>query len=503
MKKMRRKERIEARKKKEENSHIFPLGAQQTPVVAVQHCVSSLSDGKVSATDHATTVMDSRGGPSVAEQKMNGPQDADAASWATLSAQGDNTTGAQIVDDNVATLHSPMLQAEEVLEMSIHAQVSRDSASSEPILARLGEATNTDVAIDTADPDASFDTQSSAKKESNRMIEVKALNEDGVLDMYTYHRGREGSEPRDEETGQLLCDVEPTDTNHGWEPPTLTVMINVVFPLSDIDDEANNNGGSKADDGNDSADSSETKIPAQRPKQEPGPEYRETIEWDLADPKTLTPLCFATGIGEDFGLDACQTLELAESIQRQINEFVQNKLSYKVPFPLTDACGNERPYPSNMGGSLQLYGSAFGETKEGMPISLEKRQQWTPTGLAGLDRRANSKRHNLQATGLAGLDRGANSRSVPTEVEQEYRIEVLRRAREASIKDIEKKSREGQTNGVVGALKRETNYVCHYCHSRRPECRKFACNHSTHALCADHINVRNTICSVKKNKLPC
>ena len=493
MKQMRRKERIEARKKKEENSQIFPGSAQQTPMMVEQHSVPPLSDGKVSATDHVTTVMDNRGGPLVAEQRTNGPQD--AASWATLTAQGDSKTGASTVDDNVATLHSAMVQAGEVSETSIHTQVSRESASSQPILATLGEATNTDVAVDTSDPDTSFDIQSSTKKESNRMIEVKALNEDGVLDMYTYHRGREGSEPRDEETGQLLCDVEPTDTNHGWEPPNLTIMINVVFPLSDIDDEAKYNGELKDDDENDSAGSSETKRHAQRPKQEQGLEYRETIEWDLADPRTLTPLCFATGIGQEFGLDACQTLELAESIQRQINEFVQNKVSYKIPFPLTDAYGNERPYPSSMGGAPQLYGSAIGETKEGMPVTLEKRLQSTTSGLAGLDRGANSKRQQSTATGLAGLERRSNLRSVPTEVEREYTDEVLRRAREASTKDIEKKSREGQTNGVVGALKKETDYVCHYCHSRRRQCRKFGCNQSTHALCDNHITVRNMRCS--------
>jgi len=44
----------------------------------------------------------------------------------------------------------------------------------------------------------------------------KVLQHGGAkLDMYAYHRGREGRELRDESTGELLCgDVEPSDTNH-------------------------------------------------------------------------------------------------------------------------------------------------------------------------------------------------------------------------------------------------------------------------------------------------
>jgi hypothetical protein len=370
-----------------------------------------------------------------------------------------------------------MTQAKDIPETSIHSQISHESASSEPILARLGEATKTDVAsIPTSDAWAAFDMQSYTTKESDSLIEGKALNDNGVLDMYIYHRGREGYEPRDEETGQLLCDVEPTDTNHGWEPPNMKIMINVVFPLTDNNDVANDKGESKADDEHDTAGSQEKKRCAPRSRLESDPdEYRETIEWDLADPRTLTPLCFATGVGQEFGLSACQTLDLAESIQKQINDFVQNKVSYEVPLTLCDAYGNERSYPANMGGPPQLFGSAIGETEAGMPIPHEKRQQSISVGLA------------------VGRDRGTNSKPAATEVEREYTIEVLRRAREGSIRDIEAKSRELQSDGVVGALKEETEYVCHACHIRKRQCRKFACNQPTHALCDDHITVRNIL----------
>jgi hypothetical protein len=354
--------------------------------------------------------------------------------------------------------------------------MSHESVSSEPILARLGEATNTALAsIPISDSLAAYDMKSSTTKESDRIIEVKALNENGILDMYTYHRGREGDEPRDEETGQLLCDVDPTDTNYGWEPPNLTIMINVVFPLTDNNDAVNDNGESKADDGHDNAGSHEKKRRAPRSRQESGPEeYRETIEWDLADPRTLTPLCFATSVGEEFGLSARQTLDLAESVQKQINDFVQNKVSYEMPLPVTDAYGNERVYPASIGGPPQLFGSAIGETKAGLPRPLEKRQQSISGGLAVV------------------RDQGTNTRPPPAEVERKYRIEVLRRAREGSIRDIEAKSREFQT-GVVGALKKETDYVCHTCHVRKTQCKKFACNRPTHALCDDHIHVRNIL----------
>jgi hypothetical protein len=463
---------MEARKKKEETDAVLPGNAHYAPMMGAQHSVSPRSDGKMPAVDDAAIVTDSGLGPFISDPRTNGPED--AANCATLTAQGNSSVEAT-VDESVATLHSAFTHfTRDIPEKSIRSQLSHKSASSEPILARLGEATNTDVAsIPTSDPWTASDMQFSSKKESDRIIEVKVLDENGILDMYTYHRGREGEEPRDEETGQLLCDVDPTDSNYGWEPPNLTIMINVAFLLTDTNDAANDKGDSKADDGHDSVGSHEKKGCAQRSRQESGPEeYRETIEWDLADPKTLTPLCFATGVGEEFGLNACQTLDLAESIQKQINDFVQNKVSYEMPFTLTDAYGNERLHPASMRGPPQLFGSAIGETKAGMPIPLEKRQQSISVGIA------------------VGRDRGTNWKEADTEVEVEYSNEVLRRAREGSIRDIEAKSRELQMDGVVGALKKETDCVCHACHVRKRHCRKFACNHPTHALCDEHITVR-------------
>ena len=38
------------------------------------------------------------------------------------------------------------------------------------------------------------------------------------LDIFTYHRGRCGQEPRDPSTGELLCDTDPIDTNYKWQP---------------------------------------------------------------------------------------------------------------------------------------------------------------------------------------------------------------------------------------------------------------------------------------------
>lgn len=288
------------------------------------------------------------------------------------------------------------------------------------------------------------------------IIRVKALSDDGVLDMHTYHRGREGKEPRDDQTGELLCDVEPTDTNHGWEPPSLKISINVSFPLSDDTGEGDN-GEPKSHVGNNVQDS--------------GLRYTETVEWDLADPNTMTPMGFAAKVSEEFGLDAGQTFDLAQSIQKQINYFVQNKVSYKTPLTLLDAHGLERSgasaYSPEMRGPPQLYGSVVGETKAGMPIPQKLLQSTKPV------------------RGKSSLSQDVSN------VEPEYILEAKRRLWEASVKDIA----ETSNGGLVGLLKEEHDTVCHACRKREDRTFNFACSTKVHALCPGHVQVRGMCCT--------
>ena len=69
-----------------------------------------------------------------------------------------------------------------------------------------------------------------------KRITIKRVSDDGRADIYTYHRGRVGMEPRNPKTGELLADVDPSDTNDGWEPAGSTVTrVSVQFPVEGLD----------------------------------------------------------------------------------------------------------------------------------------------------------------------------------------------------------------------------------------------------------------------------
>mmetsp|Transcript_12316 Transcript_12316/g.26896 ORF Transcript_12316/g.26896 Transcript_12316/m.26896 type:complete len:1235 (-) Transcript_12316:86-3790(-) len=54
-----------------------------------------------------------------------------------------------------------------------------------------------------------------------------------TIDIYTYHRGRAGYEPRHFKTGELLCGTDPVDTNYGWAPGKSLCKVVVKFALGD------------------------------------------------------------------------------------------------------------------------------------------------------------------------------------------------------------------------------------------------------------------------------
>jgi len=415
------------------------------------------------ASVQAPSAEDANKASSVAAMPMSDTQSAAVSERSIMSKESSSDAPMQV--DTVATMFGA------AAERSTPAAPSDVSA---PGTITANQSTST--ARDDANEPAAAAQSDDTVKSSKGAIQVKALNEDGVLDMYTYHRGREGMEPRDDETGELLCDVEPTDTNHGWEPPSMKISINIDFPLSDGIGEANNNGESTSEVGNGM---STTRRQAKEEKQDCGPLYTETIEWDLADPKTMTPLCFAASVSEEFGLDAGQTLDLAESIQKQINYFVQNKVSYKTPLTLLDANGNERvgasAYSPNMRGPPQLFGSAIGETKAGMPIPQKLLQTMKTARTPGTS--------SQEPIIMDGVSRG--------NIEPEYRDEVLRRARQLSMKDIAKRSTQECPGGLIGVMEEQQNGVCHSCTSRRSRTFKLACRNPYHSMCSRHVTVRS------------
>ena len=162
---------------------------------------------------------------------------------------------------------------------------------------------------------------------------IHAVNDKGAIDVNVYHRGVAGAEPRYKESGVLCCDVSRSDTNHHWEAMDTKCKITIRFPLAEpeesIDEEIKNESMQRlsVDRGN----RLDKRKEQYMQKFEEVPYFVERIEWDLIDPRTPTPMVYASYIGVEFGLSFCQILDLARSIQEQIDAFVRQNIKYKVP----------------------------------------------------------------------------------------------------------------------------------------------------------------------------
>ena len=293
-------------------------------------------------------------------------------------------------------------------------------------------------------------------------LEVNALK-DGVLDMYSYHRGREGMEPRDPETGELLCGLEVTDSNHDWDVPKTTVSVTVEFPLDD-------------DEGN-----------SESAKESGGARFKETISWDLGDASNPTPQTFALNIAKEFGLSFGQMIDLALSIQQQLEAHIVQNCAYVTPIASKDPTGADRraaPVPvythrygevleTGLGG-VRLTKKEMSKSQQKLPM-VNPRQNPNPTAAAP----ASQVRRKV--------DRAPEPVLVyqGEEVEVEFRNEIIKRSKAASAQSIA----EGSNNGLVGLLKREKDYHCHICHKRCDVAFLFACGIQSHAFCETHCRV--------------
>ena len=295
---------------------------------------------------------------------------------------------------------------------------------------------------------------------NEKVLEVKALREDGRLDVYAYHRGREGMEPRDEATGDLLCDLPVTDSNGDVGEPKLTTQIEICFPLTD------------------DKDLPPSKIPM----------YKDTISWDLGDPETPTPMAFAIDVAENFGLTFAQTTDLAQSVQRQIYAFVSENCGYAVPVALSDGAGVERtnfPQPTYP----YLYGDAFApvdgplagricaQTKARSKASSKSKSRGPNTAWTGsTSRRVSATVEERQPLVDAEQD-----------IEQKYLDEVTKRMIQYSKDDVLAKAQDPSS---IGAIELKKDYHCHICHKRHSVVGQFPCNHVSHTYCSGHLKVR-------------
>ncbi|CAB9499372.1 Nucleosome-remodeling factor subunit NURF301 [Seminavis robusta] len=305
---------------------------------------------------------------------------------------------------------------------------------------------------------------------NSKVIKIKTLREDGSLDLYTYHRGREGMEPRDATTGELLCDVPQTDSNHKFDEPRLTLQVNVSFPLID-DDELP--GKNMAD----------------------VPTFEETIPWDLSDPTTPTPMAFAARTAEEFGLSFGQTVDLAVGIQAQIYRHVREHCGYAVPVAMTDGAGSQRTnFPvstiSRMFGEVCVIEKAIpGAIIAEATIAGSKGKSKASKSSGGAHG-SSSRRHTGAGSGSAA----SRPVSVPKPiyfnetVDEKFVEEVKKRMVQFSKQDIAKKA--PHMTPPTGTLNMRVNYVCHICHKRHNLVGQFACGHKSHYYCVNHLEAR-------------
>lgn len=132
---------------------------------------------------------------------------------------------------------------------------------------------------------------------------------DNVLDIYTYHRGRVGQEPRDAR-GNLLAITDAIDTNHDYKPPSSTIIkITLDFPFDD----------------------------------EGSYKFHDVIPWDLSDP-TLNVEEFSTSLATSYDLSFKTTMEIIQSITSQIQMHVlKSKMNFYPPIVIRDVYNNDRP----------------------------------------------------------------------------------------------------------------------------------------------------------------
>eukprot|EP00978_Attheya_sp_CCMP212_P032343 scaffold125904_cov49-Attheya_sp.AAC.2 len=190
-------------------------------------------------------------------------------------------------------------------------------------------------------------------QETQRTITVEAMDDKGVLDIYAYHRGIVGREARDDETGELLCqEVEPNETSHNWEDPQGIVKVQISFPLDDTeehDETTDNMDMTSLSSIADSAQISTDRRDANRGSTTGEvPQFSDTIEWNMSDPQTPSPMVFASNMAVEFGLTFQQTLDLALSIQTQIHNFTRAMPSYSHPISLKDPYGTDRGATQNI-----------------------------------------------------------------------------------------------------------------------------------------------------------
>jgi hypothetical protein len=346
-------------------------------------------------------------------------------------------------------------------------------------------------------------------------IEVKAVKQDGSVHLDAYHRGIVGKEPRCRSRGNLLCDTEPTDTNHGWDEPHLKLSVKVEFPLCDpewSDDEIGEDSDSVMDDFKEDVKASkrdkrhregrkylsETEKRIKREERMKSmPYFCENVEWDLSNPKTPTPILYAADIAAEFGLSFCSMLDLARSIQSQIDTFLRDNVNYHAPISVKDhllaPCGKNSLQPPKYSHPKILYGGHCATdittaSKYFEAVESKKERSSSYDGKKHLVKRKNIKlkhsiSHNVPTSKCYNNKTGQLTDQLleNSDYDETHVQEFLQRAKMENQRITQKLA-----DGNIGTVKVLKNMNCHFCHKRRSKGIQFICGTESHSFCDMH-----------------
>ena len=328
-----------------------------------------------------------------------------------------------------------------------------------------------------------------------KRITIKRVSDDGRADIYTYHRGRVGMEPRNPKTGELLADVDPSDTNDGWEPAGSTVTrVSVQFPVEDLDED--DDGGEYDSD----LDEEERKALDEREKKatllrnaklgrygKQGPRrYTCSVLWDVGSPDQPSPEEYAFRIGAEYGLNFSATMELRDSIEQQLDEFMAGKPRFYAPLAPRDSYGLDRP--ASHFGPPESY---VGDVAAAPRVALRRAGSSTATHSrksSGTGRKSEGGQSRPKPAGQIRRDKKLTPIVPPDQVpkanprDDPYCAEVLRRCVKISKGHAKELLERGDE--ALGLMENEN---CHICRSRKETVLMFSCGR--HGYCENHCRV--------------
>ena len=212
------------------------------------------------------------------------------------------------------------------------------------------------------------------------------------------------------------------------------------------------------------------------------PRFVQTVDWDLGNPSTPTAEEYAANIACEFGLTFPQTMDLKESIQKQLAHFTHRQPHFYAPIKILDPYGNERPNAA-FGPPERHCGSVCGSVnkpsirRSASGVSSSRRSTGGGGGVSSSSSRGAVK---PDRRGISVVPK--DQIEGPNQSGNKFAEEILKRCKHSSKSLSEKLISNGQP-----ALTLQKNEVCHICHNRKDTVLCFPCGR--HAYCDYHTSV--------------